>query len=488
MAPSAAQAVRVPAPPEYDKAYGPFLANTTLWQNTTMSPQVPDSATVLSEVAGASAGARPDDVVLIDVPAMAAIVSATEPLQLPDGTVLPGDQVVDEVLVKAYGDGQYTDNQQDVRRSRLVDVANAAFAQLTSELGRSSSQDLALVRALGTAAQGRHLALWSSDPRTQRHLADARLAGSLAPRGQDVALASGEQPRRRPGQRQQARLLRRAHRRGLRGGGTRQRRGLPDAHPAQRRPDRARALRRRVRPGRRELLELVELAMPAGATDVQLGLDGTRVTPAFFDADGTRLVRVPVRLRRGRDRRGDPALHDPAAGRGVPAPGGPAAARPRRGAEPHGAAGGGRTAAPRRPLLGHRVHPHPAVHRHRGGPRPRSTRARGGTGPASGSPGSGTSPSPSAERREPASAKPEQRRRLAQARQDRAARTRRHRRRGRGRRARTPRPPRPPRPRTGCPRAPGSPGRRTPSAAAAPSGRAPGAACPRRPRRRRRSP
>lgn len=155
-----------------------------------MSPDAPATAQVLAEVSAASAGVRPDDVVLLDVPAMAAIVSATGPLTLPDGSVLLGEELVEEVLVKAYGDGQFTDDRQNVRRGRLVEIADATFARLTGSLGASPRDDARLVRALGEAAAGRHLMLWSSDADTQASLVAARLDGGLDPRDAVLATAT----------------------------------------------------------------------------------------------------------------------------------------------------------------------------------------------------------------------------------------------------------------------------------------------------------
>src|SRR4051794_33634335 len=84
----AEHAVKVPAPPDYVASYGGYLANTTLWLNATMDPDVPSSSSVLQALAEKSLGVKPDAVLLLDVAGMAKIVSATGPLHLGDGTTL----------------------------------------------------------------------------------------------------------------------------------------------------------------------------------------------------------------------------------------------------------------------------------------------------------------------------------------------------------------------------------------------------------------
>ena len=75
----AENAVRVPAPPDYVAHYGGYLANTTLWLNATMDPDIPASASVISSLSRVSFGTKADAVLLLDVAGMSKIVSAHRP-------------------------------------------------------------------------------------------------------------------------------------------------------------------------------------------------------------------------------------------------------------------------------------------------------------------------------------------------------------------------------------------------------------------------
>lgn len=181
--------VRVQAPPEVAAHYGPHLADTTLWKQATMAADGPASAATLAAVAGQSLGQAPDVVVLLDVPAMAAVVSATEPVALPDGRTVTGEDLVDLLLVDAYegaGDSQVA---QDERRARLTAVAAGAAARLVGAEGPGAdSPDL--LRALVDAARGRHLAVWSARPDEQAALERTGLAGAVDPQGDDLAMVT----------------------------------------------------------------------------------------------------------------------------------------------------------------------------------------------------------------------------------------------------------------------------------------------------------
>lgn len=181
----AAHAVTVPAPPDYTAAYGGYLANSTLWLNATMDPDVPATASVISTLAEQSLGVKPDAVLLLDVAGMAKIVSATGPLHLSDGSVLSGDALIKELLVTEYGDGSYDQKTQDARHAKLAEAAGAGFAALTSH-----ESDVSVLKSLATAASGRHLALWSSTPAIESELDAAGVSGSTNPQGRDLALVT----------------------------------------------------------------------------------------------------------------------------------------------------------------------------------------------------------------------------------------------------------------------------------------------------------
>ncbi|HWL37806.1 MAG TPA: DUF4012 domain-containing protein [Frankiaceae bacterium] len=167
----------VPAPPDYVARYGRFLANTTLWRNANMSPDIPTSASVLAELAAKSLKRRPDAVILLDVRAIAAILGATGRAELADGRTLSEENAVEELLSKAYAGVPDTRAGQDERRRRLRAAADAVVGRIFD--GDASA--IGLASALGDAAGGRHVAVWSADAEEQAAFDAAGATGAVRP-------------------------------------------------------------------------------------------------------------------------------------------------------------------------------------------------------------------------------------------------------------------------------------------------------------------
>ncbi|MDQ1696803.1 MAG: hypothetical protein QOJ03_2156, partial [Frankiaceae bacterium] len=174
----------VPSPPDYHAAYGPYLADTTLWKNVPMSAQGAEVAQVLAGVADASLGVKPDVVVLCDVPAASDIISATGEVTI-EGESVSGSELTRRLLVDAYGEGSLSESKQAARRRALTTAASQAFDRLRDNATATPS----LLQALVDAVSGRHIVVWSNRPEEQQQLVAARIAGTVDATGQDVALA-----------------------------------------------------------------------------------------------------------------------------------------------------------------------------------------------------------------------------------------------------------------------------------------------------------
>jgi hypothetical protein len=179
-----AKARRVPSPAPYHEAYGPFLADTTLWKNTTMAADDPQTAQVLAAVSALSLHVHPDVVVLCDVPAAAGVISATGPITI-SGEPVTGDELTRRLLVDAYGDGSLSQDKQIARRKALDSAATEAFHRLKQD----ATATPALLRALVRAVDGRHLAVWSARPDEEHGLVTAGIAGTTQASDSDVAMA-----------------------------------------------------------------------------------------------------------------------------------------------------------------------------------------------------------------------------------------------------------------------------------------------------------
>jgi len=178
------KARRVPAPAAYHEAYGPFLADTTLWKNTTMAADVPQTAQVLAAVSALSLHVQPDVVVLCDVPAAADVISATGPVTI-NGEQVTGDELTRRLMVDAYGDGSLSQDKQRARRKALDSAATEAFHRIKAD----ATATPALLKALVRAVDGRHLAVWSARPDEEAGLVTAGIAGTTQTPGSDVAMA-----------------------------------------------------------------------------------------------------------------------------------------------------------------------------------------------------------------------------------------------------------------------------------------------------------
>jgi hypothetical protein len=178
-------AVRVPAPAAFSERWGRLLADTTLWKNVTVSPHGPDVAAVLCELARARLDAGCDGVLLVDVPALAEVMSLGGPVQL-SGETLEGEELVEALLVEAYAEAEDLGLAQVERRAMLLAAADGAVAQLLGE--RLTA--LPVLRLLGRTAAERRLVLWSAREQDQRALERAGLSGSVDPDGGDLSLVS----------------------------------------------------------------------------------------------------------------------------------------------------------------------------------------------------------------------------------------------------------------------------------------------------------
>lgn len=179
-----ATAKRVPAPAAYHEAYGPFLADTTLWKNTTMAADVPQTAQVLAAVSALSLHVQPDVVVLCDVPAAADVISATGPVTI-NGEQVTGEELTRRLMVDAYGDGSLSQDKQRARRKALDSAATEAFHRIKQD----ATATPALLKALVRAVDGRHLAVWSARADEEAGLVTAGIAGTTQTAGSDVAMA-----------------------------------------------------------------------------------------------------------------------------------------------------------------------------------------------------------------------------------------------------------------------------------------------------------
>lgn len=154
---------------QYDDHYGTNGA-TRGWINSNLSPHFPYAAQIWSALWERQYGEVIDGAVLLDPIALSYLLRAIGPVDLPDGSQVTADNVVDLTLRDVYA--RVDLEEQD---AYLQTVSTAVAQALTT-------RDLpgrALVEALVAAVDERRLLLWSADPAVQERLAEQPISGHL---------------------------------------------------------------------------------------------------------------------------------------------------------------------------------------------------------------------------------------------------------------------------------------------------------------------
>jgi hypothetical protein len=164
---------RVKAPSEYERRFGVFDANTTLWLNASYSPDVPDVALVASRLFRLKTGQHIDGAIVIDPRGVAALLPSDETVNLPGiGLEIPVEESADFVYSDAYE--IFTD--QETRRNAVLALGKAAFEKVLKDgLGGED-----VLFELADAVGGGHLRFVSFDPDEQAVLDDLRITGELS--------------------------------------------------------------------------------------------------------------------------------------------------------------------------------------------------------------------------------------------------------------------------------------------------------------------
>lgn len=152
--------VEVPAPPAYERIYGDFDANTTLWVNVPYSPDLEETAAVAASLWEETVGQGVSGVVFVDPHGLSALLD-------PDTTLTVGDEGIpvtaaglpDFVFSDAYQ--QFTSESE--RRLAILEAGADAFQAFLDQGARGEDG----FEALGNAVSGGHLAFVSLRPEEQ---------------------------------------------------------------------------------------------------------------------------------------------------------------------------------------------------------------------------------------------------------------------------------------------------------------------------------
>ena len=159
----------VPVPPDVAALY--TNRPGTFFQDVDMAPSFPTDATLASEMFKQAYGIDVDGVISTDPVALAGLLKATGPVQLPNGESLTAGNAVSLLLSQVYQNVQ-DPAQQDVF---FAQAANAVFAALSAGQGDAR----ATVKALAAAASAGRLTVWSRHADEQKLIAGTELEGAM---------------------------------------------------------------------------------------------------------------------------------------------------------------------------------------------------------------------------------------------------------------------------------------------------------------------
>lgn len=173
---------RVPAPDDFRRRFGRYDADTTLWLNTSYSPDVPDVALVAARLFERVRGVSTDGAVIVDPRGISALLPEGTTVDVPRLGSIGAEDLPELVYSEAYG----RFSNQDRRRSALLQAGQRALEAAIDE----GLRRLDLQRA-GDAVAGGHLRFVSFDDEESGALDAAEVSGAMAaPEGDTVRVVA----------------------------------------------------------------------------------------------------------------------------------------------------------------------------------------------------------------------------------------------------------------------------------------------------------
>ena len=165
---------KVAAPADFRRRFGRYGADTTLWTNTTFSPDVPDVGVVAARLYRKVTKEKVDGVLLIDPRGVAALMPADAEVRVRGtGAILGREEVAEYAYSTVYGE---LGGANRGRRRALLHLGKAAFESILQG-GTIAGQDT--LEEAGAAVAAGHLRLVSLEPDEQTALTALGASGDL---------------------------------------------------------------------------------------------------------------------------------------------------------------------------------------------------------------------------------------------------------------------------------------------------------------------
>lgn len=160
---------------DYEAVYGNYQPARS-WITSNLSPNFPDAANIWAHLWEAQTGEHIDGSFGVDPVALAGMLSAVGPVTVNGykGAFTGGNLAT---FIESTEYAAFPGLTNPLRKTFLAKVGTAVLHKLLS--GKGSAQGI--TSALGRAAGGGHLELWSRLPREQRQIVGTALAGELSP-------------------------------------------------------------------------------------------------------------------------------------------------------------------------------------------------------------------------------------------------------------------------------------------------------------------
>ncbi|MEA2487465.1 MAG: hypothetical protein QOF16_1119, partial [Actinomycetota bacterium] len=171
---------KVAAPADYERRFGLFDANTTLWINSTYSPDFPDDALVAARLLKLETGVRTQGALALDPRGLAALMPQNSSVKVPG---LKGRVTRDGLPRFVYSEAYRLFDTQTQRRRAILAAGSQAFDQVLN----GSFDGTQVIDALGPQIAGGHIRVISFDHQQEKALDAAGASGALArPTGDEL--------------------------------------------------------------------------------------------------------------------------------------------------------------------------------------------------------------------------------------------------------------------------------------------------------------
>ncbi len=165
----------VPVGGDLEARWGWLLPGTD-FRNLGVSPQFDVNGPLAASMWKASTGQSVDGVLAIDVGGLQDLLDVTGPVTTASGQVVTASNVEQLLLHDQYVGETYT-SDSTARTDELATLASATLHALENRPFKLHT----MADALSSAAEGRHVLLWSADTRTEAAWSGAGVAGQLQP-------------------------------------------------------------------------------------------------------------------------------------------------------------------------------------------------------------------------------------------------------------------------------------------------------------------